>query len=92
MSKSIMQNDKVCYLCPRAFQLERHHVLGGTANRRLSEEYGLWVWLCHDHHTGDGGAQYERDLNLLLKQRAQKAFENIHGHDKWMEVFRKNYL
>lgn len=92
MSKSILQNDKVCYLCPRTFSLERHHIMSGFANRRLSEKYGLWVYLCQEHHTGKKGAQYEKDLNRLLRQQAQKEFEAIHGHALWMAVFGKNYL
>lgn len=92
MKRSILQNEKVCYLCSRTSGLERHHCLSGVANRRLSEKYGLWVWLCHDCHTGKEGAQYEKDLNRLLKQQAQKTFESIHGHQLWMDTFRKNYL
>lgn len=90
--KSILQKDDRCYICGRRTALETHHVLGGTANRRLSEQYGLKVRLCHSCHTGDNGAQYERELNQRLKREAQEAFEKIHGHDLWMEVFRKNYL
>ena len=92
MSKSIMQKEKVCYLCPRTYGLEEHHVLAGIANRRLSEKYGLKVWLCHEHHTGRNGAQYDADLNLLLKQQAQRSFEAIHGRRLWMVVFGRNYL
>ena len=89
---SIMQKDRECYFCLRQRGLERHHVLAGAANRKLSEKYGLWVWLCHDCHTGDDGAQYDSARNRFLKEKAQEAFEAIHGHEKWMEVFRKNYL
>ena len=92
MTRSILQDEKICYFCFRTYGLERHHIMAGTANRKLSEKYGLWVWLCKDHHTGNGGAQYEKVLNILLKQRAQQAFESIHGHELWMDVFRKNYL
>jgi len=92
MSKSIMQNKKQCYLCGRQSYLEKHHIVSGTANRKLSEKYGLWVYLCHSCHTGDGGAQYEKELNLRLKQEAQKTFEEKYSHDLWMETFRKNYL
>ncbi len=92
MSGSILQTERHCYLCPRSWGLEKHHVMAGVANRKLSEKYGLWVWLCHDHHTGKAGAQYEKDLNLLLKRQAQRSFESIHGHQLWMDVFRKNYL
>lgn len=93
MSKSIMQDDAgSCYLCGRQYGLETHHVIGGIANRKLSERYGLKVRLCHECHTGDGGAQYEKELNLRLKREAQKVFEEKYGHDEWMRRFRKNYL
>ena len=66
--------------------------MAGVANRKLSEKYGLTVFLCHRHHTGDAGAQYDKEMNLRLKQDAQNAFERLHGHEAWMEIFRKNYL
>lgn len=92
--KSILQPDgeKRCYLTGARANLERHHILAGTANRKLSEKYGLWVYLSRDAHTGRDGAQYNAALNLRLKQEAQKAFEAIHGHALWMATFRKNYL
>ena len=90
--KSILQSDRVCYICGRPFGLEMHHILGGTANRKLSEKYGLKVWLCHRHHTGEDGAQYDPHLNKLLKMDAQTAFERTHTHAEWMRIFGKNYL
>ena len=92
--KSIIQKDmESCYLCGRQYGLETHHVLGGTANRRLSERYGLTVKLCHECHAGGReSAQYEAQLNKLLKQDAQVAFEEKYSHDDWMRIFRKNYL
>lgn len=92
MSKSILHDGESCFLCGRQTGLEWHHILGGTANRKLSERYGLKVRLCHECHTGDGGAQYEKELNRELKQRAQRAFEMIYSHEEWMRRFRKNYL
>lgn len=92
-SRSLLQGDeKECYISGSRVNLERHHIMAGTANRKLSEKYGLWVWLRSDLHTGKNGAQYEQQLNLRLKQEAQKAFEKVYGHDEWMKVFRKNYL
>ena len=91
-SKSIMQKgDQRCFLCGRVIGLERHHVMTGP-NRVWAERYGLWLWLCHEHHTGKDGAQYNRELADSLKRMAQIAFEARHSHDEWMEVFRKNYL
>lgn len=92
MTKSIMQeNLETCYLCGgRA--TETHHVLGGTANRKLSEKYGLTVRLCHSCHLGSDGAQYNKHLNFMLKEEAQMAFEALYGHDRWMKTFRRNYV
>lgn len=66
--------------------------MAGMANRKLSEKYGLWVWLCQSCHTGTHGAQYDREKNRGLKRLAQIAFEARHSHDEWMQLFRKNYL
>lgn len=92
MSKSIMQTQKECYLCGKKTCLERHHILSGVANRKLSEKYGLWVYLCHDCHTGPDGAQYNPEKNRDLRKQAQIAFEELYGHQKWMSIFLKNYV
>ena len=91
--KSILQQDKVCYLCGRTFGLEKHHIFGGVANRKISEAQGLWVWLCGETcHRGVDGAQYNPDKNKLLKYQAQMAFEKTHSHAEWMKIIGRNYL
>ena len=90
--KSILQSDERCYLCGSMYGLERHHIMSGTANRKISERYGVWCWLCHNCHTGTEGAQYIQAKNRRLKELAQAQFEEIYGHQLWMELFRKNYL
>jgi Zn-finger protein len=92
MSKSILQDEKECYLCGKKTGLEMHHVWGGVANRPISEKYGLKVWLCHECHTGNEGAQYDKMKNLQLKQDAQYAFEREHTRAEWMKLIGKNYL
>ena len=88
----MQKGDPRCFICGRMTELERHHVLGGVANRPLSEKYGLWVWLCREHHTGKAGAQYDRKTGDSLRRLAQIAFEARYSHEEWMNVFRKNYL
>ena len=90
--KSIIQETKECFLCGRKTNLEVHHIMAGLANRKWSTKYGLTVFLCADCHRGSEGAQYNKEQNLYLKQIAQQAFEELYGHEKWMETFRKNYL
>ena len=67
-------------------------MMSGLANRRLAERYGIWVFLCHGCHVGTDGAQYNKETNRELRKQAQIAFEEKYSHEKWMEVFRKNYL
>ena len=91
--KSILQDEKVCFLCGREYGLEKHHIFAGVANRRISEAEGLWCWLCGETcHRGIDGAQYDSEKNLYLKQMAQAAYEQTHSHDQWMKLIRKNYL
>ena len=92
MAKSIMQDEKRCYLCSKLTGLEKHHIFGGVANRPISEKLGLWVYLCHECHTGKAGAQYDKMKNLRLKQDAQFAFERTNTRSDWMQWIGKNYL
>lgn len=93
MSKSIIQIDKEqCFLC-KGQATEEHHCIHGTANRKLSERYGLKVYLCANcHRIGNLAVHKNFFTDLKLKQIAQKAFEIRYGHEKFMEVFKKNYL
>lgn len=66
------------------------YCLHGTANRKLAEKYGLWVWLAHDVHMSLHDR--DKDLDRYLQQEAQKAFERTHTRQEWMRIFGKNYL
>ena len=91
---SIVQDlsEERCYLCGSVRDLELHHIMHGTANRRLSTRYGLTCWLCRTHHTGRFGVHSNAELNRILQQEAQTAFEKTHSHAEWMKIFGKNYL
>lgn len=100
MSKSIMQRkDGRCYLCEKLYgndgyqQVEEHHALFGTADRKLSEHWGLKVYLCLGHHRCSSEAVHQNaDMAMLIKKDAQKAFEEKHPEISFREVFGKNYL
>ena len=90
--KSIIQNEKRCYLCGSTVNLENHHIFF-SALRPISDKYGLKVWLCAYHHRDQkNGAHGNREVDLYLKQKAQQAFEKKHGHEKFMEIIKRNYL
>lgn len=99
MSKSIMQTkDGTCYLCNLLNErqmgtiIEEHHVFGG-ANRRLSEHYGLKVYLCVAHHRiGDEAVHNNYSNALILKEAGQRAFEERHPDKDFKQIFGRNYI
>lgn len=100
--KSIMHNkqDGTCYLCMLLHEdysrkhTQEHHVFYGTANRKLSEKYGLKVYLCMEHHTHDGSREAvhrNHEIDARLKGIAQAAFEKEYNELCFQEIFGKNY-
>ena len=72
---------------------ERHHIFYGSANRKLSEKYGMKVYLAPLYHRlTPFGVHVNRSNDILVKQYGQREFEALHGHDKFMKTFGKNYL
>lgn len=95
--KSIIQNDKECFVCKSTFGLENHHCIYGHGLRPLADKYGLTVWLCARHHRGDGaGNKFAVHTNKILdqkiKQTAQRAFAQRYPDKDFREIFGKNYL
>ena len=76
---------------------ERHHVFGGTANRKLSDEDGLWVPLTKQHHTeGEISAHKCKEFQALLHIIGQLAYEKhlvAEGKSERLarELFRERY-
>ena len=92
MSKfSILQREKQSYFSGRTDSLEYHHIFFGPL-RPLSDKYGCGVWLTTNEHKGDKGPHMCRETDLQLKKDCQEEFEALYGHEKFMEVFGRNYL
>jgi hypothetical protein len=74
--------------------LDKHHIIHGTANRKKSEDYGLWCYVCRARHHiyGPESPHGNSEVDLHLKQIAQREFEKIHPHELWMSEFGRNYL
>lgn len=73
MAKSIMQSDKECYLTGSTYNLHEHHIFYGTGLRKLSERYGLKVYLRGDlHNLSDNGVHFNKELDIRLKKEAQE--------------------
>ena len=94
MSKSLISNERKCLVCGQYNNLHKHHCIYGAGRRKLSEKYGLWVYLCPKHHNmSNAGVHYDKALDLKVKQLAQNAFENhVGARDEFIKVFGRNYL
>lgn len=102
--KSIMHKkaDRTCYLCmmlhcdyTRRTGLQEHHVIGGNPGRKLSERYGLKVYLCLQHHLYDGGSEAvhrNQKIRLELEKEGQRAFEKAYPYLEFKKIFGKNRL
>lgn len=76
--KSIIQEEKKCYISGQTYWLEEHHIFFGRAKRNLSEKYGLKVWLTRELHRGTNGVHNNRELDLKFKRMAQQKFEETY--------------
>ena len=95
MSKSILQDGKVCFITGASENLHKHHIYFGNPNRRISEENGFWVYLIGALHNqskfGVHGAN-GKELDLFLKRECQRKFEETHTRAEFMVLIGKNYL
>ena len=89
MAESILQTEKECFLTGSRVQLDQHHVYHGP-RREAADRWGCWVWLRHDVHM----RLHSRDpgTDQMLKRVCQERFEEMYGHEKFMEVFGKSYI
>jgi hypothetical protein len=94
MSKSIISNTKICFVCGSNHNLHKHHIFYGTANRKISEKYGCWIYLCPTHHNmSNSGVHFNKRLDSQLKWIAQQKWEETYGTRKdFICLFGKNYL
>lgn len=102
--RSIMQDDmSVCYLCGKGpywnkngvyERLEEHHVFNGNPDRKLSEKYGLKVYLhgAECHRDGASSVHKNKAIKEKLQAEGQAAFERVHGkREDFYRIFRKYY-
>lgn len=94
MRNSIIVEDlKHCLVCGTSFNIHIHHCIYGSANRKKSEKYGLIVPLCAKHHNmSNAGVHFNKELDMKLKQLAQKRFMEVYPNENFLDIFKRNYL
>ena len=100
MAKSILSNERVCYVSGRTDLLEKHHIFGGKADRPISDRHGFWVYLNHYWHNEprceqnlwQGGVHHNPKLREMLETKCQEKYEELHSHEEFIELMKENYL
>lgn len=92
--KSILQRDKRCFICGSYELLEEHHIYPGNPNRRISEENGFKVFLCHwCHNEPPRGVHQNKERRLWLQGRCQEQYESMgHTREEFVALIGKNFL
>ena len=93
-----MQAGTYCYLCARFYgdygrkPVQKHHIVFGRGNRQISEELGLTVYLCDQHHEhGPDAVHVNHEMARILQADAQEVYEQTHTREEWMERIGRNY-
>lgn len=93
-----MDDYKTCFLCKRngnGDKLERHHIFGGS-RRKLSEKYGLVVYLCGSrcHCEGKLSVHQNADIMDYIHRYGQKKAMQEQGWtvDEFRSVFGASYI
>lgn len=90
--KSILQDEKRCFVTGREHGLHKHHIYQGF-NRKHSEEHGFYVWLVPEYHNmSNKGVHFDKDFDTYLKKLCQAEFEKTHTREEFMEIIGRSYL
>jgi len=89
--RSLINNSKECYICGSTYNIEKHHMVFGSANRKKADEDGLWCNLCHSCHQ----AVHNQDIweKKALQELAQEKYEEKIGtREQFIKRYGKSYL
>ena len=94
MAKSILQDEKCCYITGSTYNLHLHHIFAGS-RRKISDREGFVVYLTGRLHNQSNEGVHGKDgheLDLYLKEACQMKYEETHSRAQWMALMGKNYL
>ncbi len=95
MAKSILQTEKKCFITGSTYNLHEHHIFFGSGKRKLSEKYGLKIWLRADwHNMADYAVHFNKELDRNIKATAQKEAMKHYGWSvgEFISKFGKSYI
>ena len=91
--KSILDNERKCYVCGDTRTIVMHHIYEGNGRRSQSDKWGCWVYLCPYHHNmSNEGVHFNKELDLKLKRICQERFMELYPDVDFIKEFRRSYL
>lgn len=88
--KSVVQEEKKCFLCGTVIGLDPHHAIEGAYHDQ-AEDYGIWIWLCRKCHRKlhDNEAEMKK-----IRAIAQKKAMKYYGWklNDWLFIFGRSFL
>ena len=87
----VVSEEKHCVFCNSPF-VEVHHIFEGRGRRKLSDKYGLTVYICRLCHN-EVHKYPNTGKDLQLKQLGQTYYEDHFGtREQFIKEFVKSYL
>ena len=70
-----------------------HHIFNGNPNRKLSEKWGMKIYVVPRwHNFEDYSIHMNEETDLIVKRYGQEIFEAEHGHDKFVKTFGRSWI
>ncbi len=103
MNKSILQDEKCCFITGRTTDVALHHIYGGNPNRKISTEQGFFVFLDpYFHNMSNEGVHSNHAFDITLKKMCQLAYEDKlmldqgisreRARDRFMKMIGRSYI
>ena len=92
--KSIIQNEKVCYITGDTYNLHEHHVFGGSY-KAASDRLGLKIYLRADwHNMADYGIHFNKALRERIQDEVQRFAMEYYGwtEEQWIIEVGRSFL
>ena len=82
---------KVCVVCGSPY-VEKHHIFCGSY-RKAADRRGYIIPLCREHHTGNNGIHFNKEMSDEWRRTAEMHYLiNVGSRRQFYEEFGRNYL
>ena len=73
----------------QSYKTARHEIFFGNGNRAISKSNGFWAYFSPESHAL---IHHNRTIDLRLKEKCQRVYEETHTREDFMALIGRNYL